>query len=88
MALGAAKESNMTQRLNNINIKEEHSAIKNKGMLREKKQISENKYVMEITNSIDILEIRLGNLSEGTAEKMKLQKTASKGKNKEIIWSV
>ena len=41
-------------------------------MLREKKQISENKYVMEITNSIDILEIRLGNLSEGTAEKMTL----------------
>ena len=41
-------------------------------MLTEKKQISENKYMMEITNSIDILEIKLRNLSEGTAEKMKL----------------
>ena len=71
----------MTQRLNNNNNKEEHSAIKNKRMLTEKKQISENKYMMEITNSIDILEIKLGNLSQRTAEKMKLQKTASKGKN-------
>ena len=43
MAHGAAKESNMTQRLNNNNNKEGHSAIKNKGMLREKKQFSENK---------------------------------------------
>ena len=50
-------------------------------MLREKKQFSESKNMMQITNSIDILEIKLGNLSEGTAEKMKLYKTASKGKN-------
>ena len=41
-------------------------------MLREKKQFSESKNMMQITNSIDILEIKLGNLSEGTAEKMKL----------------
>ena len=40
----------MTQRLNNNNNKEEHSATKNNRMLREKKQYSENKNMMEITN--------------------------------------